>query len=81
VFPELAEQAAVAIEARMEAGEYDELDEIALTELVTDHLREVCDDKHLALRLGGGPRPRADREHDDARDALAALPAPPAEAL
>ncbi len=57
VFPELAEQAAVAVEARLAAGEYDNLDEITLTELVTDHLQEVCDDKHLRLRLGGGPPP------------------------
>jgi hypothetical protein len=61
VFPEVAEQAAVAVEARLEAGEYDQLDEIALAELVTEHLREICDDKHLAVRLGsrgpGGPGP------------------------
>ncbi len=57
VFPELAEQAAAAIEARLTAGEYDHLDEITLTELVTRHLQEVCEDKHLALRLGGGPPP------------------------
>jgi Peptidase family S41/N-terminal domain of Peptidase_S41 in eukaryotic IRBP len=57
VFPELADQAAVAVEARLAAGEYDDLDEITLTELVTSHLREVCEDKHLALRLGGGPPP------------------------
>src|SRR5580704_12351590 len=57
VFPELADQAAIAVEARLAAGEYDDLDEITLTELVTSHLREVCDDKHLALRLGGGPGP------------------------
>jgi hypothetical protein len=59
VFPELAEQAATAVEARLEAGEYDDLDEITLTELLTAHLREVCDDKHLAVRLGGGPRRHA----------------------
>ncbi len=57
VFPELAEQAATAIEARLAAGEYDNLDEITLTELVTRHLQEVCEDKHLRLRLGGGPGP------------------------
>jgi hypothetical protein len=61
VFPELADRAATAVEARLAAGEYDDLDEITLTELVTSHLREVCEDKHLALRLGGGPaRGRAD---------------------
>ena len=35
VFPEVAEQAAAAVEARLAAGEYDDLDEITLTELVT----------------------------------------------
>jgi len=55
VFPELAGQAAAAVEARLEAGEYDDLDEITLTELLTTHLQEVCDDKHLRVRLGGGP--------------------------
>jgi hypothetical protein len=58
VFPELAEQAAVAVEARLAAGEYDDLDEVTLTELVTTHLQEVTGDKHLRLRLGGGPGPR-----------------------
>ena len=56
VFPDLAEQVAAAVEARMEAGEYDHLDVIALTDLVTTHLQEASDDRHLALRLGGGPR-------------------------
>ncbi len=55
VFPEIAEQAATAVEARLAAGEYDDLDEITLTELLTTHLQEVCDDKHLRVRLGGGP--------------------------
>jgi len=58
VFPELAEQAAAAVEARLAAGEYDDLDEIALTDLLTSQLQEITDDKHLALRLGGGPGPR-----------------------
>ena len=57
VFPEVAERAAAAVEVRLEAGEYDQLDEIALTDLVTRHLQEVCEDKHLRLRLGGGPPP------------------------
>ncbi len=57
VFPELAERAATAVEARLAAGEYDHLDEIALTDLLTRQLREICQDKHLALRLGGGPPP------------------------
>jgi hypothetical protein len=58
VFPEQAEQAAIAIQARLEAGEYDDLDEITLTELLTSHLHEVIDDKHLRVRIGGGPGPR-----------------------
>ena len=57
VFPEVAEQAAAAVEARLATGEYDDLDEITLTDLVTGHLREITGDKHLGLRLGGGPPP------------------------
>jgi len=58
VFPEQAGQAATAIEARLAAGEYDNLDEITLTERLTSHLQEITEDKHLAVRLGGGPGPR-----------------------
>jgi hypothetical protein len=58
VFPELAEQAATAVEARIAAGEYDDLDEITLTELLTSHLQAATDDKHLRVRLGRAPRPR-----------------------
>jgi hypothetical protein len=57
VFPELAEQVAAAVETRLAAGEYDNLDEITLTELVTSHLQEASGDKHLGVRLGGGPGP------------------------
>ncbi len=61
VFPELAAQAAAGVEARLAAGEYDNLDEIALTELLTSHLQAATGDKHLAVRLGGGPGPGAPR--------------------
>ena len=72
VFPELAEQAATAIEARLEAGEYDRLDEITLTEVVTGHLQEATGDRHLALMLGDvpqptpnpGPRPGEPKDHE-----------------
>ena len=72
VFPELAEQAATAIEARLAAGAYDQLDEITLTELVTQHLQEATDDRHLALMLGDvpppnprpGPRPWEPKDHE-----------------
>ena len=60
VFPEQAEQAAAAIEARLAAGEYDDLDEITLTELLTSHLQEVTGDRHLrraARRRARSPAP------------------------
>src|SRR6266700_3999163 len=58
VFPDQAERAATAIEARLEAGEYDALDEITLTERLTSHLQEITGDRHLRVVLGGGPGPR-----------------------
>ena len=57
VFPELAGQAATAVETRLAAGEYDNLDEITLSELLTSHLQDATGDKHLRVRLGGGPGP------------------------
>jgi hypothetical protein len=68
VFPEQAEQAATAIEARLEAGEYDHLDEITLTELLTSHLQEITDDRHLRVVLGGGPGPRPGPEKPEDRE-------------
>lgn len=62
VFPEQAERAATAIEARLAAGEYDHLDEVTLTELLTSHLQEITDDRHLRVRLGGGPGPGPQKE-------------------
>jgi Peptidase family S41/N-terminal domain of Peptidase_S41 in eukaryotic IRBP len=50
VFPERAEQAAAAVQARLAAGEYQGLDENALAERLTEHLNEVCEDKHLRVR-------------------------------
>ena len=55
VFPDQAERVATEIEARLEAGDYDNLDEITLTELLTGHLQAASGDKHLRVRLGGGP--------------------------
>jgi hypothetical protein len=57
VFPEVADRAAAAVEARLAAGEYDDLDERTLAERLTSHLNEICDDKHLRVRAGRGPRP------------------------
>jgi hypothetical protein len=67
VFPELAGQVAASVEARLDAGEYDDLDEIALTELLTSHLQEASGDKHLRVGLGGAQipelgAPRRDRD-------------------
>lgn len=56
VFPDLAERAAVAIEAKLAAGEYDGLDEEALAERLTSDLDEACDDKHLRVQTMP-PRP------------------------
>jgi hypothetical protein len=61
VFPEQAGQAATAIEARLDAGEYDDLDEITLTERLTRDLQEITGDRHLRVVLGGGPGPRRQR--------------------
>jgi hypothetical protein len=57
VFPELAEQVATAVEMRLAAGEYDSLDEITLTELLTSHLQETSGDRHLRVQLGGARGP------------------------
>jgi len=70
VLPDLAEQAATAVEARLEAGEYDHLDEITLTERLTSHLQEVTEDKHLRVRLGGGPGPRPGPEKPPDREKM-----------
>jgi hypothetical protein len=51
IFPGRAEQAATAIEARLAAGEYDGLDEDTLAERLTSQLYEVCEDKHLRVRV------------------------------
>ena len=62
VFPDQAEQASTAIEAKLEAGEYDHLDEVTLTEQLTRDLQEITGDKHLRVVLGGGPGPGPHRE-------------------
>jgi len=62
VFPDQAEQAATAVEARLEAGEYDDLDEVTLTERLTRDLQEITGDRHLRVVLGGGPGPGPHRE-------------------
>src|SRR6185312_16276696 len=73
VFPDEAERAAAAIEARLEAGEYDGLDEITLTDRVTGHLQDITGDKHLRLRLGGGPDPRREPPKRPDREKMRAM--------
>jgi hypothetical protein len=49
VFPDRAAEAAAGIEARLAAGEYDELAEPELAERLTSQLYTVCADKHLRV--------------------------------
>jgi len=49
VFPEVAEQAATAVEARLAAGEYDNLDEVTLTELLRENPAPSEDEVREAL--------------------------------
>src|SRR5947209_3454535 len=51
IFPDRAEEAAAAIRRRLAAGEYEGLDEAALGERLTAELFEVCQDKHLRVRV------------------------------
>jgi hypothetical protein len=76
VFPDLAEQAAVAIEARLAAGEYDGLDEEALAERLTSDLDEACDDKHLRVRTMP-PRPARPKRGEPSGPAPARPPGGP----
>ncbi len=80
VFPEQAGRAATAIEARLEAGEYDDLDEITLTERLTRHLQEITGDRHLRVALAAvqvrpsradpGANPRSRKDHEARRLAM-----------
>jgi hypothetical protein len=56
VFPERAKQAAIILEGRVARGDYDELDDAGLAGRLTTELYELCQDKHLSLRLRP-PRP------------------------
>jgi hypothetical protein len=66
VFPDRAAQAATEIEARLAAGEYDDLGEPELAERLTSQLYAVCADKHLRVHAHTErrrPRPMpADRD-------------------
>ncbi len=73
VFPDRAAQAAEQIEARLAAGEYDDLGEEELADRLTSQLYEVCADKHL--RVGAHPEHRvrfrpAPADRDKARQEM-----------
>src|SRR5882757_1708344 len=51
IFPEQAEIAATTIETESAAGAYDEFDEQTLADHLTAKLRDICHDKHLAVRV------------------------------
>jgi hypothetical protein len=75
VFPDRGAQAAAEIEARLVAGEYDDLGEPELAERLTSQLYAVCADKHLRVhahpeRRRPPPRP-VDR--DKARQEMRAM--------
>lgn len=55
VFPDRAAQAAAEVEARLAAGEYDDLTEAALAERLTSQLYAVCADKHLRVHAHAEP--------------------------
>ena len=75
VFPDRAAEAAAEIEARLAAGEYDNLGESELAERLTRQLYTVCADKHLRVRAHPEhmrpPPGRADR--DKARQEMRAI--------
>jgi len=75
VSPSLAGQAAAAIEARLAAGEYDDLDEEALAERLTSQMQEICDDKHL--RIGTMPPRQARPERGGPGEPGPRRPRPP----
>jgi hypothetical protein len=67
VFPDRAAQAAAEIEARLAAGEYDDLGEPELAERLTSQLYAVCADKHLRVRAQPEPRRARPMPADRAR--------------
>ncbi len=72
VFPERAEQAALALEASRAGGEYEGLDDETLAAKLTGQLYEVCRDKHLRVQV----RPPFDgpARHREGRPGRAARP-------
>ena len=60
VFPDIAAKMAEAVRGRLAKGEYDSVnDGAAFAQLLTQHFREISNDRHLRVnygaQLGGGP--------------------------
>ncbi|HSZ41169.1 MAG TPA: S41 family peptidase [Trebonia sp.] len=64
IFPDRAEQAAASVRERNIAGDYRGLSEPVLAVLLTDHLFEICHDKHLRV----GVRTARDDQQGDAEE-------------
>ncbi len=63
VFPRVAEDLEFELRERLKAGDYDKAaDSYAFAALLTDTLREVSSDKHLAVRFSPEPIPEHVRE-------------------
>jgi hypothetical protein len=59
VFPDVGKTMAEAVRGRREKNEYDSITSgKELAAKLTDHLREVCKDKHLGVRFNAEPFPR-----------------------
>ncbi len=62
VFPDVAAKMAAALRKALEKGDYDAIDSAqTLSHRLTDDLRAICHDKHLAVRVAD---PAADEEGD-----------------
>ncbi len=58
VFPDVAEKAALKIEANLASGAYDGLgDPVVFADRLTNDLAEVAHDKHMRVSVAGGPPP------------------------
>jgi hypothetical protein len=63
VFPEVGERMEAHVRARVEAGDYDAITTgKALSELLTDDIREISNDGHLRVRYSSEPRPIQEQE-------------------
>ncbi|MEU7601304.1 S41 family peptidase [Streptomyces sp. NPDC041003] len=73
VFPEKAVVIEAAIRSRLAAGAYADLDGPALCETVTEHLQEVCPDRHLRLLWSEEPQPLEPLDDDGGQAAFLKL--------